>query len=347
VASTALITGVAGQDGWYLSEFLRDLGYEVHGIDRNPAALGRLSMQVRAREDWEMLTLHPPLDVTDTKAMRELVSKVRPDELYNLAAQSRVDRSYQEPNDTFAGIVNGTHNVLEAVRVSGLPCRIFQASSSEMFGSADAPQREDTQFQPLSPYATAKMLAHQWALRYRETYGLYVCAGIMFNHESPRRSTDFVTRRITRGVARIRARECDKLVLGNLTSRRDWGHARDYVRAMRLMLQQPEPADYVVATGVSSSVREFAELAFALAGMRSEDYVVSDDPGRLRPDDPRNLCGDASRIQALGWKPETDLTQLVEEMLAADLQSCGADAASFASSQTSSTSVGVSGSPSA
>jgi GDPmannose 4,6-dehydratase len=347
VASTALITGIAGQDGTYLSELLLDLGYRVHGFDNNAEALARLEALMRGRDDRSRLTLYPPLDVGDAAEVRKLVEHVRPDELYNLAAQSRVDVSYREPARTFDSIVTGTANVLEAVRRSGLPCRVFQASSSEMFGNAPAPQRENTEFRPLSPYACAKMLAHEWARHCRETYGMHISAGIMFNHESPRRSVDFVTRRITSGVALIRAGKLDKLTLGNMDSRRDWGHARDFVRAMHLMLQQPAAADYVIATGTSHSVRDFAELAFSRAGLHWQEYVVRDDPSRLRPADPHDLCGNATRIQQLGWKPEADLSDIVHEMLAEDLRSCGIDPAGPAPAdgsmdQTSSMRVGVS-----
>jgi GDPmannose 4,6-dehydratase len=318
VASTALITGVAGQDGSYLTEYLLDDGYRVHGLDWDRAALARLEDLVRGREDRENVNLHL-IDVTDAAAVRAIVARVQPDEVYNLASQSRVHRSYSDPDTTFRGIVVGTANILEAIRDSRLACRIFQASSCEMFGESGPPQREHTAFRPVSPYASAKMLAHHWATMYRETYGMYVCAGIMFNHESPRRSPDFVTRRITQGVAQIVAGQRESIPLGSLENRRDWGNARDYVRAMRLMLQQPKPADYLVATGESRSVAEFAELAFSLVGLHWKDHV-SHDAARLRPADPQDFRGDASRIRALGWKPEIQIEDTVREMLDSDLR---------------------------
>ncbi len=323
MASVALITGVAGQDGSYLVELLLDNGYRVHGLDCDRAALSRLADLLRGRDDHDNVTLHA-IDVTDALAIRDLIDRVRPDEVYNLAAQSRVDRSYVDPESTFRSIVIGTANVLEAARLSGPQCRVFQASSSEMFGHACGPQREETEFRPVSPYASAKVLAHQWVTTYREMYGLYACAGIMFNHESPRRSADFVTRRITRGIAQILAGERDMISLGNTGSRRDWGHARDYVQAMRLMLQQPEPNDYVVATGESHSVAEFADLAFSHVGLDWRKYV-SHDPARLRPADPQYFCGDPSRIRAVDWKSETSLADIVREMLVEDLRAYDLD----------------------
>lgn len=327
MAPTALITGVAGQDGSYLTEALLDSGYQVCGLDWDGAALGRLEELLHARDDRDNVSLHL-LDVTDTPGMASLIMSVRPQELYNLAAQSRVDRSYSDPGTTIRGIVLGIANVLEAVRLHAPDCRVFQASSCEMFGDAIPPQSEATKFYPMSPYASAKMMAHHCVARYRETYGMYACAGVMFNHESPRRSADFVTRRITQGIAQILAGEDDTVRLGNMRSRRDWGNARDYVRAMRLMLQQSEPADRVIATGESRSVAEFAELAFSLVGLDWREHV-SHDPTRLRQDDPRDFRGDASQMQAIGWKPESRLEDTVREMLRSDLQDYKVSVARF------------------
>ncbi|BCB91033.1 GDP-mannose 4,6-dehydratase [Phytohabitans suffuscus] len=321
VARTALITGVAGQDGSYLTEALLDSGYVVFGLDRNAAALRRLAELLDGRPDLENVTLRQ-LDVTDAAAMDDVVASVRPQELYNLAAQSRVDRSYAEPAATHRSIVDGMRNVLEAVRVFAPECRVFQASSCEMFGDSPPPQFEETEFRPVSPYAVAKTMAHQLVAMYRGMYGIYACAGVMFNHESPRRSADFVTRRITQGIALIVAGELDSIPLGNLESRRDWGHARDYVRAMRLMLEQPAPADRVIATGESHSVADFAALAFALVD-RDWRAHVSRDPARLRPADPRDFRGNARQMRAIGWTPESSLASTVHEMVDADLKDRG------------------------
>lgn len=345
MAPTAIITGVGGQDGSFLTELLLDAGYRVHGFDWKPSSLERLRRRLAGRPDLENLTLYP-LDVTDAIGVRELVDAVGPDEVYNLAAQSRVDVSYHQPELTFRGIVVGTFNVLEAVRVTGLGSRVFQASSSEMFGNAPPPQREETELRPVSPYALAKTLAHQSVAAYRDTYGMFVCAGVMFNHESSRRNPHFVTRRITKAVAEIYTGRRKTIELGRLDPRRDWGHARDYVGAMRRMLQQDEPADYVVATGESRSVAEFAEMAFSKVGLRAADHVVYD-PTRERLADPGDLRGDITRIRGIGWQPSIILDDIVGEMLAADLWDCGVDPAGVLSPYASSMWVGDSMSPAA
>jgi GDPmannose 4,6-dehydratase len=314
----ALVTGVAGQDGAYLAELLLDSGYEVHGTDNNAAGLADVEALLKERIASERFFLHLA-DSIKLSELNEVIRQTRPTEIYNLAAQTRVDRSFVEPLVTASSVAIGTANLLEAVRSNKSSARIFQASSSEMFGDSPAPQNEDSSFAPISPYACAKVYAHHLAATYRNSYNMYVCSGILFNHESPRRDPDFVSRKITSGIARILSGETDTISLGNLSARRDWGHARDYVVAMWLMLQQEHPADYVIATGVSHTVAEFLEIAFALVDLDWRNHVI-EDPNLLRPADPTHLQGDATRARLqLGWQPTVKLEELIYEMLQCDL----------------------------
>lgn len=315
---TALISGVGGQDGGYLVELLLGKGYEVYGFDIDDDSLRRLLVP-------SGVTLHRG-DVTSGSEMTRLLSDVRPAEVYHLAAQTRVDRSFAEPVATTHSIAVGTATLLEAVRTVVPGCRFFQASSSEMFGDTPGPQREDSALAPISPYGCAKVFAHQLVATYRRSYGLWAAAGILFNHESERRSTDFVSRKITRAVAEIVAGKRDIVALGNLHARRDWGHARDYVDAMWRIMAQPSPRDYVIASGHNRSVAEFAELAFSLAGLNWTDHVVTD-ARFLRPTDPPDLRGDAALARSeLGWEPSITFTELVRGMLDADLKACNVGA---------------------
>lgn len=316
----ALITGITGQDGAYLSKFLLDQGYAVHGL------VGRSTSPhaVDSRLKWigvaDKVTLHDG-NLIDLSGLIRVFQDVRPTEIYNLAAQSFVKSSWHQP--LLTGIVTGlgATNVLEAMRIVCPEARFYQASSSEMFGLVHEPvQSERTPFHPRSPYAAAKVYAHWMTVNYRESFGLHASSGILFNHESPLRSIEFVTRKITDGVARIKLGLQKTLSLGNLDARRDWGHARDYVKAMWLMLQQDKPDDYVIASGRSASIREFCDLAFSRVGLRTEDHVVIDER-YFRPAEVHALQGNPSRaIERLGWKPETTLEQLVAEMVDADLE---------------------------
>jgi GDPmannose 4,6-dehydratase len=315
----ALITGVTGQDGAYLSKLLLDKGYEVHGLLRRSASAD----VVNARLKWigiaDRITLHDG-NLTDLSGLIRVLQEVRPAEVYNLAAQSFVKSSWQQPllTGTVTGL--GAANMLEAVRIVCPEARFYQASSSEMYGLIQEPvQSETTPFYPRSPYAAAKLYAHWMTVNYRESFGIHASSGILFNHESPLRGIEFVTRKITDGVARIKLGLDKKLALGNLDAKRDWGHARDYVQAMWLMLQQEKPDDYVVATGRTVSVRDFCELAFSHVGLKMEDHVTVD-PRYLRPAEVDVLLGNAAKAQEkLGWKSETTLEQLVAEMVEADL----------------------------
>ncbi len=320
----ALITGVTGQDGSYLVELLISKGYEVHGIMRRASTFNtdRIDQFYQdPHEESASLFLHYG-DLADSSNLRSLVEDVKPHEVYNLGAQSHVRVSYDQPEYTADVVALGNLRVLEAIRGysdrTGEAVRFYQAGSSEMFGAAPAPQRLDTPFHPRSPYAVAKVYAHYQTLNYREAYGMFACNGILFNHESPRRGETFVTRKITRAVGRIKEGLQSKLFLGNLDAKRDWGHARDYVEAMWLMLQQDEPGDYVVATGETHSVREFCEKAFAMAELDWKDFVEFD-PRYLRPAEVDVLLGDPSlTTERLGWSPATTFDELVTEMLEAD-----------------------------
>jgi GDPmannose 4,6-dehydratase len=317
----ALITGITGQDGSYLAEFLLDRGYEVHGVKRRSSSLntGRVDhIYEDAHEAGARFFLHYS-DLTDGSALSTLMSEVRPDEIYNLGAQSHVKVSFEVPEYTADVVATGTLRLLEAIRRSGLKCRLYQASSSEMYGSTPPPQNETTVFHPRSPYGCAKLFGHSIAVNYRESYGLHASCGILFNHESPRRGETFVTRKITRAVARIKLGLQEKLYLGNLDARRDWGYAPDYVRAMWMMLQQDEPDDYVIGTGEAHSVREFAELAFATAGLDWRGHVEVD-RRYFRPAEVDYLLADVSKARmALGWEPSVSFPELVQIMVESDL----------------------------
>jgi len=319
----ALITGITGQDGSYLAEFLLGKGYEVHGIIRRASTFntGRLDPiyadphAARAR-----LFLHYG-DLSDASALAALVSRVQPEEIYNLAAQSHVRVSFDSPEYTADITATGTVRLLEAVRQTGLKTRFYQASSSEMFGLVrETPQTEKTPFYPRSPYGAAKVYGYWITVNYREAYGIHASNGILFNHESPRRGETFVTRKITRAVAHIKAGLQDKLYLGNLDARRDWGHAREYVEAMWLMIQQDEPDDYVIATNETHSVREFLNLAFARVGLDWEKHVEID-PRYYRPAEVDLLRGDYSKAKKkLGWEPKIRFEGLVADMVDADIR---------------------------
>lgn len=311
----ALVTGITGQDGSYLAEFLLARGYEVHGLVRRTST----QRMDRIQHLEDQLSLHAG-DLTDLASLVEVVELVQPTEVYNLAAQSFVGCSWRQPLLTSEVTALGTLRLLEAVRLVDSSIRFYQASSSEMFGKVvETPQRETTPLHPRSPYGVAKVYAHQMTVNYRESHGLFACSGILFNHESPRRGKEFVTRKITDGVARIRCGLQDQLALGNLASQRDWGFAGDYVRAMWAMLQLDEPMDFVVGTGVCHSVEEFVEIAFDRAGLNWRDHVVID-PKFFRPAEVDLLMADCSLArEVLGWEPEVDFRGLVERMVDADL----------------------------
>ncbi len=318
----ALITGCTGQDGSYLAEFLLAKGYEVHGLKRRASALNteRLdSIYQDFHEAGARFFLHYA-DLTDGSSLASLLYDLRPDEIYNLGAQSHVKVSFEIPEFTADVVACGALRLLEAMRRTGVECRFYQASSSEMFGSVPPPQNESTPFHPRSPYACAKVFAHNITVNYRESYGLFASSGILFNHESPRRGETFVTRKITRAVAQIKHGVQRKLYLGNLEARRDWGYAPDYVRAMWLMLQREQPGDFVVGTGQAHSVREFVELAFEAAGLDWKEHVEVD-PRYFRPAEVDYLCADASRARkVLGWEPAVGFEELVRIMVEADMK---------------------------
>jgi GDPmannose 4,6-dehydratase len=322
----ALITGVTGQDGSYLTRFLLAKGYEVHGLIRRASSFNTQRIDDIYQDPHEQrprLFLHYG-DVTEGTSLPNLLTQCDPDEIYHLAAQSHVMVSFQQPEYTANVVALGTLRMLEAVRNhvdrTGKPVRFYQAGSSEMYGSAAPPQNEQTPFHPRSPYAASKVAAHCYAVNYREAHGLYVVNGILFNHESPQRGETFVTRKITRGLARIREGLQEKLFLGNLDSRRDWGFAGDYVEAMWLMLQQPAPDDFVIATGESHSVREFLDESARHLGIDWNGRVEID-RRYLRPAEVHDLRGDASKArQKLGWRPTVGFSELVGMMVAHDLE---------------------------
>jgi GDPmannose 4,6-dehydratase len=342
----ALITGVTGQDGAYLAEFLLKKGYEVHGIKRRTSLFNTDRID-HLYEDPHVERRHFILhygDMTDSLSLLRVIQKVRPDEVYNLAAQSHVAVSFEEPEFTANADALGALRVLEAIRIAGLEktTRFYQASTSELYGLVQqVPQSETTPFYPRSPYAVAKLYAYWITVNYREAYGIYACNGILFNHESPVRGETFVTRKITRALARIKLGLQDCLYLGNLDARRDWGHARDYVEAMWLMLQQEGPEDFVIATGVQFSVRDFVnaaarEIGLALKwhGTGVDEFATDDkgvkrvavDPRYFRPTEVETLLGDASRARAkLGWTPRIPFDELVAEMMREDLKSAERD----------------------
>jgi GDPmannose 4,6-dehydratase len=343
----ALITGVTGQDGAYLAEFLLAKGYEVHGIKR------RASLFNTARIDHIYEDPHNPSphfilhygDLTDSSSLIHIVQKVQPDEIYNLGAQSHVQVSFEQPEYTADADALGTLRLLEAIRILGLEkkTKFYQASTSELYGLVqEIPQKETTPFYPRSPYAVAKMYAYWICVNYREAYGIYACNGILFNHESPLRGETFVTRKISRGLARIKAGLQKELYLGNLSAKRDWGHARDYIEMQWLMLQQDKPQDYVIATGEQHSVREFVQRCAALLDLdltwqgsdldekaidKSGNTIVAVDPRYFRPTEVETLQGDSSKARReLGWTPRTSFDELIREMVTSDLKAAQRDA---------------------
>lgn len=314
----ALITGITGQDGSYLAEFLLGRGYEVHGIVRRVAIEDPEHRLRRIFHVLDRLRLHAA-SLESYASVYSAIAEIQPDECYHLAAQSFVSYSFDDEFSTLNTNINGTHYILSAIRNVSPGCKFYFAGSSEMFGKVDeTPQNENTRFHPRSPYGISKVAGFELTRNYREAYGMYAASGILFNHESPRRGLEFVTRKISAGVAKIAAGKADRLRLGNLDAKRDWGHAEDYVKAMWLMLQQPEPEDYVVATGESHSVREFVEIAFAYAGLDYRDYLVSD-PALYRPAEVRLLLGDSTKARTkLGWTHLKEFRELVHEMVQAD-----------------------------
>jgi GDPmannose 4,6-dehydratase len=318
----ALITGCTGQDGSYLTELLLAKGYEVHGIKRRASSFNtdRVNHIFRDFHEADNRFFLHYADLADGSSLASLLHDLNPDEIYNLGAQSHVKVSFEVPEFTTDVVATGTLRLLEAMRLTGVKCRFYQASSSEMFGSTPPPQSETTAFHPRSPYACAKVFGHNITVNYRESYGIHASSGILFNHESPRRGETFVTRKITRAVARIKYGVQKKLFLGNLEARRDWGYAPDYVRAMWLMLQQEKPDDYVIGTGEAHTVREFVELAFASADLDWHEYVEVD-PRYFRPAEVDYLCADASKAhEVLGWEPTVTFMELVRIMIEADIK---------------------------
>ncbi len=323
MAKKALITGITGQDGSYLAEFLLAKGYEVHGVIRRASTFntGRLDpIYADPHSGKNRLFLHYG-DLSDASALSRLIGKIQPEEIYNLAAQSHVRVSFDSPEYTTDVTATGAVRLLEAIRETGIKPRFYQASSSEMFGKVqEVPQRETTPFYPRSPYGCAKLFAYWITVNYRESYGLYACNGILFNHESPRRGETFVTRKITRALAHIKAGLEDKLFLGNLDAKRDWGYAKEYIEAMWLMLQQEQADDYVIATGETHSIREFLDVAFGHAGLDWTKHVEID-PRYYRPAEVDLLIGDAGKAKRqLGWEPKTRFGDLVKLMVDADSQ---------------------------
>jgi GDPmannose 4,6-dehydratase len=318
----ALITGITGQDGSYLAELLLSKGYEVHGLKRRSSSFNTDRVDHIYNDFHEVGTrffLHFA-DLSDASSLAGLLADLRPEEIYNLAAQSHVKVSFEVPEYTGDVVAMGTIRLLEAMRRAGLQCRFYQASSSEMFGSTPPPQNEVSPLHPRSPYACAKVFAHHATINYRESYGLHASCGILFNHESPRRGETFVTRKITRAVAHIKSGAEERLFLGNLEARRDWGFAPDYIRAMWLMLQQDEADDYVIGTGETHSVREFVERAFAAANLDWRDHVKID-PRYYRPAEVDALQADYSKARSrLGWQPTVTFEELVRLMVQADLE---------------------------
>jgi len=322
----AIISGITGQDGSFLTELLLAKDYEVHGLIRRASTFNtdRLdAIYTDPHESGAAMFLHYG-DVTDGSCLRHVIDAVQPDEVYNLAAQSHVRVSFDQPEYTADVVATGALRLLDCVRDyvanSGRQVRVYQAGSSEMFGAAPPPQSEVTPFYPRSPYAVSKVAAHWYAVNYREAHGLFICNGILFNHESERRGETFVTRKITRALGRIKLGLQKKLFLGNLEARRDWGHARDYVEAMWMMLQASKPGDYVIATGESHSVQEFLDVAASLCGVETKD-IVETDPRYLRPTEVDHLCGDASKARReLGWRPSVGFNELVRLMVEYDLE---------------------------
>ncbi len=317
----ALITGLTGQDGSYLAELLLELGYEVHGLVRRVALEDPQRRFNRIQHLLDRITLHPG-SLESYPSIFKVISQHQFDECYHLAAQSFVAESFADGFSTINTNINGTHYMLAALRELQPQCKFYFAGSSEMFGKVrEVPQKETTPFHPRSPYGISKVAGFDLTRNYREAYGMFCVSGILFNHESPRRGFEFVTRKITAGVARIKNGRQKELRLGNLDARRDWGHAKDYVRAMQLMLQQAEPDDFVVASGESHTVREFCELAFVKAGLDYRDFVVQDEQF-YRPAEVESLIGDSTKARReLGWRPEFDFHALIEDMVRSDLTS--------------------------
>lgn len=318
----AFITGITGQDGSYLAELLIDKGYEVWGLLRRSSSTNteRIGHLLRDPHDKDARLRLVYGDLSDSLSLVDILHNVKPDEVYNLGAQSHVSVSFENPVYTTKVNALGSIRLLEAIRKMDSMPRFYQASTSEMFGRSPAPQSEQTPFRPRNPYACSKVYAFHQVVNFREAYGLFGCNGILFNHESPRRGENFVTRKITRAAARIKLGLQDKLYMGNLDARRDWGHAPDYVRAMWLMLQDDEPDDYVVATGETHSVREFLECAFGRLDLDYKEYVEID-PAFYRPSETSELCGDYNKAkQKLGWEPHVSFRELVNTMTDADLE---------------------------
>lgn len=317
---TALITGITGQDGSYLAELLLEKGYQVHGVIRRVASDDLSRRLWRIHHLLDHIQLHPA-SMESYASLIHVVQRIQPDECYHLAAQSFVANSFEDEFSTMNTNINGTHYVLSALKECAPHCKFYFAGSSEMFGNApEAPQNESTPFCPRSPYGISKVTGHQLTVNYREAHNLYATSGILFNHESPRRGYEFVTRKITYGVARIKHGLANELKLGNLSARRDWGFAGDYVEAMWMMLQQPTPGEFVIATGQSHSVQEFVEKAFQAADLNWRDYVKTDERF-FRPAEVYQLIGDASRAnKKLGWSPKVSFEQLVSMMVESDLE---------------------------
>lgn len=315
----ALITGITGQDGSYLAELLLEKGYEVHGIVRRVALEDPAHRMWRLRQILDRLILHAG-SIENYPSVFNVVERIKPDECYHLAAQSFVSYSFEDEFSTMETNINGTHCILSALKLRAPDCRFYFAGSSEMFGKVqETPQNENTPFHPRSSYGISKVAGFHLTQNYREAYGLFALSGILFNHESPRRGHEFVTRKISSHVAKIKLGLADRLTLGNLEAKRDWGHARDYVKAMWLMLQQNEPEDYVVASGTCHSVREFVQAAFDLVGLDYRKYVVIEEQF-YRPAEVHLLEGDASKARRkLGWQPSITFEELVKEMVESDL----------------------------
>jgi GDPmannose 4,6-dehydratase len=322
----ALLTGITGQDGSYLAELLLEKGYEVHGILRRTSTFNRQRIDpIYQNADLNQGRFHLHYgDLADSPSIYKLIEQIAPNEIYNLAAQSHVKVSFENPEYTADIVATGTLRLLEANRQTGVMARFYQASSSEMFGKVrETPQTELTPFHPRSPYGVAKVFAHQITVNYRESYDMHASCGILFNHESPRRGENFVTRKITQSVAKIHKGLQDKLVLGNLDAKRDWGYAKEYVEAMWRMLQQDEPDDYVIATNETHSVQEFLEIAFKHVGKNYQDYVETSS-AYYRPAEVDLLIGDYTKAKTkLGWQPETTFEGLVKLMVDSDLESVG------------------------
>lgn len=328
----ALITGITGQDGSYLAEFLLDKGYQVNGIIRRSSSFNTKRIDHIYQDEHRVENYNFRLhygDLSDPSGIFNLIQKIQPDEIYNLGAQSHVRVSFDIPAYTAEVDGIGTLHLLEAIRATGLKTKFYQASSSEMFGSTPPPQNEDTKFHPRSPYAAAKVFGHNVTVNYRESYGTFGCSGILFNHESPRRGETFVTRKITHAIAKILAKKQEKIFLGNLKAKRDWGYAAEYVEAMWLMLQQDNPDDYVIATGETHSVEEFVQYAFQCVNLDWKKHIEID-PKYFRPSEVDLLLGDPSKAKAkLSWEAKVKFKDLVKIMLIADLKNEGLNPADY------------------